>query len=271
MPHHQLLLEFALAAPIAILAAVGAFLIRDVRLLGRCTHPCSHNSVVAHAETVLLPERRNRLPHSTTPSRHPNDASSNAASNAAANAATHCPSSTGNTATSWRPLQLRSGHSGQLAGRQKGVVLQGAPCWLPTPNRTSSDAGAVAGAATSTHLSSSACRPIQLRRWFRQLAKRMGCWKEGMVLQGSWKGLPRAGSRLRPHCCNPPSLRLQCWLCQLDGRVECAQEGFLLPQRRQGLPAGSWRLCMKAHTCRRMVSERWLQSHLPALVSNMHC
>merc|ERR1711950_35548 len=73
----------------------------------------------------------------------------------------------------------------------------------------------------------------------------MVCWQERVVLQGAWKGMPRAGGRLRSCRCHQPTLRLQCRLCQLDGRMECAEEGLVLQECRQGLPSSSWRLCLK--------------------------
>jgi len=130
----------------------------------------------------------------------------NSTANPAANAAADTPT---NTATDGAasdaaapacrpggPLQLRSGHTEQLESRQKLLVLQGAPRGLPSAYRTS-NANADASDAGSTHDASSPCRPIQLRRRLRQLGGRLECAKEGLVLQGAWKGLPRAGSRLR--------------------------------------------------------------------------
>merc|ERR1712045_641279 len=112
-------------------------------------------------------------------------------------------------------------------------------------------------------------RPIQLRRWLRELGGGMVCGQEGVVLQGTWKGLPRSGSWMRPCGTRRCSVRLQRRLCQLDGRMECAKEGLVLQECWQGLPASSWRLCLSALLERAIAGEldleRWCSHHLPAL------
>jgi len=40
-------------------------------------------------------------------------------------------------------------------------------------------------------------RSLQLQRWIRKLAGGLVCSKEGVVLQGSWKGVPKPGWWLR--------------------------------------------------------------------------
>merc|ERR1712204_7161 len=67
MPHHDVLLaELAPVAAAVALALVGDFLLPALRLLAGSICPCSNNGVVASAAAVLLPDERNRLPHSGT-------------------------------------------------------------------------------------------------------------------------------------------------------------------------------------------------------------
>merc|ERR1712242_451559 len=113
--------------------------------------------------------------------------------------------------------------------------------------------------ATSTDLATSAAnlatsdannatrpgRPIQLCRWIRELAGWMECAQEGVVLQGSWKGLPRSTGRwVCPRGHHLCAIRLQRWLRKLDGGVECSKERMVLPQCRKGLPSSCRRVCL---------------------------
>jgi len=72
-------------------------------------------------------------------------------------------------------------------------------------------------AASAANRSSEARRPIQLRRWFRELAGWMVCPEEGMVLQGSWEGLPQPGRRWMYDIVR--AIRLQCRVRKLDARL----------------------------------------------------
>jgi len=119
-------------------------------------------------------------------------------------------------------------------------VLQSPPSRMPTH-----------GAATSTDLATSAANlatsaanlatsdannatrpggPIQLCRWIRELAGWVECAEKRVVLQGSWKGLPRSTGRwvcpCGDHLC---AIRLQCWIRKLDGGVVSSQERMVLP------------------------------------------
>merc|ERR1712129_350687 len=85
MPHHDVLLaELAPVAAAVALALVGDFLLPALRLLAGSICPCSNNGVVASAAAVLLPDERNRLPHSFTSNSAAHSAADTAA-NAAAN------------------------------------------------------------------------------------------------------------------------------------------------------------------------------------------
>jgi len=203
---------------------------------------------------VLLRNGRNWLHHTFPRDRSHSSTHtiSNTPADSAANPAAHTPT---NTATytaasacrSSRPLQLRSGHTGHVESRQEVVVLHAPPRRMPSNRSANADAGADAGA----HRASTACRPIQLCGWLRQLGGGMVCGQEGVVLQGAWQRMPRAGSpsagsRLRACRTRRCSLRLQCRICQLDGGMECTQEGLVLQECWQGLPTSSWRLRLKA-------------------------
>jgi len=121
--------------------------------------------VVASAAAVLLPDERNRLPHSGT-----SNSAAHSAADTAANPAAHTSTDTAKDASSpntgasacrsSRPLQLRGGHTGQVAGRQEVVVLQDPSRRMPSANP---DADASANAAANAHRASSSCRPLQLR------------------------------------------------------------------------------------------------------------
>merc|ERR1712129_67148 len=149
MPHHDVLLaELAPVAAAVALALVGDFLLPALRLLAGSICPCSSNGVVASAAAVLLPDKRNRLPHSGT-----SNSAAHSAADTAANASA-CRSS--------RPLQLRSGHTGQVAGRQEVVVLQDPWKGLPSAASPAANANANANAHRASRASSS-CRPLQLR------------------------------------------------------------------------------------------------------------
>merc|ERR1719384_2525373 len=117
--------------------------------------------MVATAAAVLLPNQWNWLPHPDA-----RYSTAHSASNAAAHTPTNsakdaaASDSTASTSRSSRPLQLRSGGSRHLGGRQEVLVLQGAPRRLPSADRSSADA---AGDAAHARRASSTCRPIQLR------------------------------------------------------------------------------------------------------------
>merc|ERR1712204_164847 len=155
MPHHDVLLaELAPVAAAVALALVGDFLLPALRLLAGSICPCSNNGVVASAAAVLLPDERNRLPHSGT---------SNSAAPSADTAKDASSPNTGASACrSSRPLQLRSGHTGQVAGRQEVVVLQDPWKGLPSAASPAANANANANAHRASRASSS-CRPLQLR------------------------------------------------------------------------------------------------------------
>merc|ERR1712032_204429 len=68
-------------------------------------------------------------------------------------------------------------------------------------------------------------RPVQLRRWFRKLASRMVCGKEGVVLQSPRQGLPESRRWL---CDVLQAIRLQCWFRKLDGGLVRGKEGLVL-------------------------------------------
>ena len=166
MPHHDVLLaELAPVAAAVALALVGHFLLPDLRLLTGSIGACSNDGVVASAAGVLLPDKRNRLPH---PHPQPGTSSSaDSAANPAANPSTDTakdassPNTGASACRSSRPLQLRSGHTGQVAGRQEVVVLQDPSRRMPSANRAN-DSNATANAGHARRASSS-CRPLQLR------------------------------------------------------------------------------------------------------------
>ena len=166
MPHHDVLLaELAPVADAVALALVGDFLLPALRLLAGSICPCSNNGVVASAAAVLLPDERNRLPHSGTSNSAAHSAADTAA-NPAANPSTDTakdassPNTGASACRSSRPLQLRSGHTGQVAGRQEVVVLQDPSRRMPAANRANANATAN---ALHARRASSSCRPLQLR------------------------------------------------------------------------------------------------------------
>jgi len=99
-----------------------------------------------------------------------------------------------------------------------------------------------AASAAGADSASEACRPIQLRRWFRELAGRLECSEEGVVLPRSREGLPQPGRRWV--CYFLRALRLQCRICQLDARLVGREEGMVLLQQGQGLSPGCWWMCL---------------------------
>jgi len=117
-------------------------------------------------------------------------------------------------------------------------VLPCSPSGLPDPgaHRT---ADFRASSDDASHTATAPSRPIQLRGWFRELDGWLECWKEGVVLQGAWKGLPADGRWLRN---NFPTVRLRRRFRQLDGWMVCGQEGLVLPEPREGLPTSFGRL-----------------------------
>merc|ERR1712066_661236 len=92
-------------------------------------------------------------------------------------------------------------------------------------------------------------RPVQLSGWIRELAGRVVCCQEGVVLQGAWERLPKPGRWVRDFL---GAIRLRCRLRQLDGRLVCAQEGLVLCKQGQRLSTGSRRLCMMFSSCMAM-------------------
>jgi len=171
LPHHDVLLvELAPVAATVALAFVGDFLLPALRLLTGSICPCSNDGLVASAAAVLLPDKRNRLPHSGTSNSAAHSAADTAA-NPAANPSTDTakdassPSASRASAQrSSRPFQLRSGHTGQVAGRQEVVVLQDPSRRMPSASRANANANANASNANANaHRASSSCRPLQLR------------------------------------------------------------------------------------------------------------
>jgi len=151
--------------------------------------------VVAAAERFLLRDcwhwvRHNAASHSIAHS------AAHAATHAAAHAATHATThATANTAQAfWAsgPLQLRSESGEYVGSRQEGLVLQGASSRMPTADLAASAADLATSDADSP---TCARRPLQLRRWIRELAGRLVGGQEGLVLSRAWQGLPWSGMR----------------------------------------------------------------------------
>jgi len=168
-----LLVELAPVAAAVALAFVGDFLLPALRLLTGSICPCSNDGLVASAAAVLLPDKRNRLPHSGTST---SNSAANSAADTAANPAANPSTDTAKDASSpsasrassaqrsSRPFQLRSGHTGQVAGRQEVVVLQDPSRRMPSASRANANANANASNANANaHRASSSCRPLQLR------------------------------------------------------------------------------------------------------------
>jgi len=128
--------------------------------------------VVASAAAVLLPDKRNRLQPCTSTSNSAANSAADTAANPAANPSTDTakdassPSASraSSAQRSSRPFQLRSGHTGQVAGRQEVVVLQDPSRRMPSASRANANANANASNANANaHRASSSCRPLQLR------------------------------------------------------------------------------------------------------------
>merc|ERR1711974_518787 len=80
------------------------------------------------------------------------------------------------------------------------------------------------------------------RRWIRELAGGGVCGKEGVVLQGPWKGLPEPGWWL---CDFFRAVRLRCRVRELDDGLVCCQESVVLCQQGQGMPTCCWWMCLR--------------------------
>merc|ERR1712045_943235 len=76
-------------------------------------------------------------------------------------------------------------------------------------------------------------RPLQLRRWLRQLEGRLECAEETMVLQHSWQGLSREWGGLGS--CSRRPVRLQCGICELGKRLVSPKKELVLPIPAQGV------------------------------------
>merc|ERR1719461_462776 len=96
-------------------------------------------------------------------------------------------------------VQLRCGPVLHLGWGETAVVLQDPP-YLRPADATASPA-----------------RSLQLRGWVRELASRLVCPEEGVVLQGPRKRLSISGRWVRDIF---GALRLQCWVRQLAGWLE---------------------------------------------------
>jgi len=90
-------------------------------------------------------------------------------------------------------------------------------------------------------------------------------WKEGLVLQGSWEGMPTSSRRLRDHL---SAIRLQCRLRKLVGRMVGCEEGLVLQKRWQGLPPSCRWLRIEREQLYGAARSawRWRLRHLPALI-----
>lgn len=130
--------------------------------------------------------------------------SKHATPNATPDASTHTATHTTTAAYSAPRPKLRHWRSSHMGWIQEGVLLPRPPPWLPNDQ-----AHAHPNYATHAHpnyatRTTRPSGPIQLRRWLCQLAGRLVSRQKGMVLQGSWQGLPWPG--LRPSHCDAPTL-----------------------------------------------------------------
>jgi len=145
------------------------------------------------AESYLLFDGEHRLSDDLSragyePANASSDASAHASAHASADA--NCDQAD-HTAPDWRSFQLRHRLGGCMGRRQEGVVL-------PSPSHRLSHCGSASGDSGDTLHDASSCArgSLQLRRWLCQLAGRVVCGQEGMVLQSPQQGLP-SGRRLR--------------------------------------------------------------------------
>merc|ERR1712117_744687 len=250
--HHQLLSsKLVVAYSTVVLALLGDCNIAAIRLQHDGTRERLGCDVVPGTERLLLHDSREGL-FDNSSACSASDVSSDAFSDAAAHAAAHSASNpTGNAWRSCRPLQLRSRPREHLERGQEGVVLSDSSSWVPTD---SSPADAHSSATEAHHASADAdlaasctrdsgetCRPVQLRRWFRQLASRLVGAEERGGLSRPWQGVPQPGWWVRDIF---GALRLQRGFRQLASRLERCEEGVVLLQQRQGLPSCGWRLCL---------------------------
>jgi len=174
--------------------------------------------VVSGPERLLLRHSGSRLCDDSFAGNHSDSAAhslSHTAAYSAAHAAGHATGDSGpdpahSSAWTSGPIQLRRRGVHVLGLCQADLVLRSPPhLW-------------------SADRATAPSRPIQLSGWIRELAGRMVCGQEGVVLQGSWKGLPKSGRRL---CDLFRALRLRCRLCQLDARLVSREEGPVLLQQ----------------------------------------
>lgn len=175
--YHLLLVEFASVAPPVAVVDLRARNNRYLRLLHRHHHSSSHHSLDATAEGLLLQHHecrlRNHIVDNPTPTA---DTTANATSNASSNAPSNAYQNYAAASRSYRDFfQLRSWCLPNLGACQAELVLPASPSlW-------------------SGYHASSASRPLQLRRWLRELVGGLVGWQEGVVLPCSWQGLPRTG------------------------------------------------------------------------------
>jgi len=235
--------------------------------------------VVSGAAGLLLHHKWQGLHHAayySSPSDTPYHCATNAFphTSGATEPATPNPSGATNpSSASRRPFQLRHRCGVHLGTRKEGLVLQSPPQGLShtdahrTPSCDASIAcpASDASIACPASVASEASRSIQLRGWFLQLGRRMVGWKEGVVLQGSWEGMPTSSRRLRNHL---SAIRLQCRLRKLVGRMVGCEEGLVLQKRWQGLPPSCRWLRIEREQLYGAARSawRWRLRHLPALI-----
>jgi len=146
--------------------------------------------VVAGAEGLLLHDRGSGVRDhgfaagTTNNSTHTvSHAATNSATYAAPDAASDSAFAAANSATctsrTCRSLQLRRRAVFYMGPKQAVLVLSEPSHLWP--------ADATAGSSGS----------LQLRRWFRELAGRLVCPQEGVVLSGPWQRLPKPRWRMR--------------------------------------------------------------------------
>jgi len=183
--------------------------------------------VVSGPERLLLRHSGSRLCDDSFAGNH-SDSAAHSLSHTAAHAAGHATGDSGpdpahSSAWTSGPIQLRRRGVHVLGLCQADLVLRSPPhLW-------------------SADRATAPSRPIQLSGWIRELAGRLVCGQEGVVLQGPWERLPKPGRRMRDFL---GAIRLRCRLRQLDGRLVSAQEGLVLCKQGQRVSTGSRRLCM---------------------------
>jgi len=124
-----------------------------------------------------------------------------------------------------------------MGSGQEVLVLSDSSPWMPAngtaahADRTAATPDLRASTAadlhpTSANYASETCRPLQLRRRFRELAGGLVSSEERMVLQGSWQGMPQPGCWWVRAIFG--AIRLQCRLRQLDAGLVGRKEGLVL-------------------------------------------